>query len=297
MANNQQNLIAALTKPTVFIGSSSDGLPVARKLAKRLARIARCKVWTRGVFGLGQGTLEALVQATRDHDFAILVLTPDDLRDNGGQTKIIPRDNVIFELGLFMGALGKDRTFIVQSRDKSIALPTDLDGITRAEFAGDDLSETYQKIVEAMRWAPTRILSLTGIWHSSYQRHDPRIGDWIEDMTEVQLKPPGKLSFRNYHDPVGSEYEGIGELRNDKEIVGVWKETQPGAYASGSFQLYIAPFGRGLYGVCTGPNVRGQNIYSGWVLVRDDASKLSDARRELSKAMLVCRPTRIAKFS
>jgi len=189
-----------------------------------------------------------------------------------------------------MGALGKDRTFIVKSRDKPILLPSDLDGITRAEFSGEDLKETCTKLHQAMASASSHLLDLTGEWYSSYQRHDPPIGDWVEDMTDVKLKMPGKLSFRNYSDQVGSEYEAIGELRNG-EIVGVWRETLQGAHATGSFHLYVQPFGRMLYGVCTGPNVRGEKIYSGWVLARDVA-KLNEARRELNKAMLVCRPPR-----
>lgn len=45
-----------------------------------------------------------------------------------------PRDNVLFELGLFMGALGREKTFIVHCRDKDIDLPTDLAGVTLATF-------------------------------------------------------------------------------------------------------------------------------------------------------------------
>jgi predicted nucleotide-binding protein len=295
MLTREQNLIAALAKPTIFIGSSSEGIKVANKLAKGLARIADCRKWNQGVFGVGQGRLEALVKATREHDFAILVLTPDDVQAKRGKKMSIPRDNVIFELGLFMGALGKDRTFIVISSDKPITLPSDLDGITQAEFDGANFKEVRTKLQRAMQRAPARVLDLTGQWYSSYQRHDPPIGEWVEDMTEVLLKPPAKLSFRNYHDRVGSEYEAIGEFRGDGEIVGVWRERLAGARATGSFHLHVDPFGHKLYGICTGPSSRGENIYSGWVLVRDDAGKLINARRELSKAMLVCRAVRIRR--
>lgn len=295
MPKGKATLESVLAKPTVFIGSSSKGLWVAKRLRRCLAHTARCTIWTQGVFGLAEGTLESLVKATKKYDFAVLVLTPDDLAKKQGKKRSIPRDNVIFELGLFMGALGKERTFIVQSRHKLITLPSDLDGITRAEFSGEDLKEACTKLQRAMHSAPSRVRQLTGHWYSSYQRHDSPVGQWVEDMTEVQSKPPGKLSFKNYKNPVDSTYDAVGELSGEKEIVGIWRETVEGAHASGTFHLYIDPFGRKLYGVCTGPSVSGEHLYSGWILVRDDPAKLKEARRELTRAMLVCRLPRIAR--
>jgi predicted nucleotide-binding protein len=68
-------------------------------------------------------------------DFAIVVLTADDMTTKRGQTYAVPRDNVIFELGFFMGRLGLERTYMVYSRDHSPTLPSDLAGITPATFA------------------------------------------------------------------------------------------------------------------------------------------------------------------
>lgn len=92
-------------------------------------------IWSQGVFGLSKCTLESLTQAARDFDFAVLVLSPDDLKQKRGRLSTAPRDNVLFELGLFMGALGRSRTFIVHSRDTALDLPTNLAGATAATFA------------------------------------------------------------------------------------------------------------------------------------------------------------------
>jgi predicted nucleotide-binding protein len=129
---------AGLSRPSVFIGSSTEGLEIAKCLQRSLSRVARCQPWSRGVFGLSQTNIESLVAATRKSHFAILVLTPDDLATKRGKRKSIPRDNVIFELGLFMGALGREKTFIVHSRDVPIELPSDLAGITTATFSVED---------------------------------------------------------------------------------------------------------------------------------------------------------------
>ena len=84
---------------------------------------------------LGSGDTRGALREAATVDFAVLVLTPDDLvtkREKGGQQ---PSDNVLFELGLFMGKLGRDRTFIVHERTGRLDLPTDLAGITVATFA------------------------------------------------------------------------------------------------------------------------------------------------------------------
>ena len=121
-------------KPRVFIGSSSEGLPVAHALQAELEREFDVTIWTQGVFGLGALALESLEAALRDFDYAILVLTPDDLIDRRGAGMSVPRDNVIYEAGLFMGALGRHRTFLVAPRDSGLAIPTDLAGITIAQY-------------------------------------------------------------------------------------------------------------------------------------------------------------------
>ena len=121
-------------RPSVFIGSSSEGLKIARFVQVELDRACEVTIWSQGVFGLGEGTLEALVRAVNEFDFAILVLTPDDLVESRGAEKQAPRDNVLLELGLFLGALGRKRTFEVHDRTANIKLPSDLAGVTPATY-------------------------------------------------------------------------------------------------------------------------------------------------------------------
>jgi predicted nucleotide-binding protein len=63
----------------VFIGSSSSGKEIARAIQAQLFDVADAEVWDEGVFGLSMGNLESLVQSLDIFDFAVLVLTPDDL--------------------------------------------------------------------------------------------------------------------------------------------------------------------------------------------------------------------------
>jgi hypothetical protein len=126
-----------MRRASLFIGSSSEGLGVAQKIRSQLKSDAEITIWHEGVFGLGEGTLEGLVDAVSMFDFAILILTPDDLTKSRGRSLQSPRDNVLFECGLFMGRLGRHRTFIVYDSDAPIKLPSDLAGVTVATYRGN----------------------------------------------------------------------------------------------------------------------------------------------------------------
>jgi Predicted nucleotide-binding protein containing TIR-like domain len=121
-------------RPTLFIGSSSEGLKIARAIQVLLDHSCEVTIWSQGVFGLSEGSLESLVSALDDFDFAVLVLTPDDLLTSRNEASSAPRDNVLFELGLFMGALGRKRTYIVHDRSTKLKLPSDLAGVSAATF-------------------------------------------------------------------------------------------------------------------------------------------------------------------
>lgn len=124
----------ARARPSVFVGSSTEGLNLAQALSVLLEQPCEVTVWSHGVFGLSEGTLESLVAAIDEYDFAILVLTADDLVTSRETASTAPRDNVLFELGLFMGGLGRSRTFIVYDRTAGLKLPSDLAGVSAATF-------------------------------------------------------------------------------------------------------------------------------------------------------------------
>lgn len=124
-----------MSRPALFVGSSSEGQRIAEAVQVLLDPVCEVELWTQGIFGLTQGTLESLVLALSRFDFALLVLTADDLTVSRGTEKAAARDNVLFELGLFIGFLGRDRTFMLYDRTKPPALPSDLAGVAAATFA------------------------------------------------------------------------------------------------------------------------------------------------------------------
>lgn len=91
-------------------------------------------VWTDGVFKATSYTLQSLEDEVDNSDFAIAIAHADDLTESRGKEWPTPRDNVIFELGLFMGRLGKERAILMEPRDENVKLPSDLTGITTIPY-------------------------------------------------------------------------------------------------------------------------------------------------------------------
>jgi predicted nucleotide-binding protein len=122
-------------KAKIFIGSSVEGLNVARAIQRELEHDSEVEIWNQSdVFVLGSATLEALEVAVESYDFGIFVFTPGDQITTREMTKPVARDNVIFEAGLFIGKIGRRRSFIVRPRNLQMQVPSDLNGITVADY-------------------------------------------------------------------------------------------------------------------------------------------------------------------
>lgn len=123
-----------MPKPRVFIGSSVEGLSVAYAVQQNLLHEAEVTVWDQGVFELSRTTMESLTKALSDSDFAIFVFSPDDLVRIRNLAAPTVRDNVLFEFGLFIGRLGRERVFFLLPSVGELHLPTDLLGVTPGRY-------------------------------------------------------------------------------------------------------------------------------------------------------------------
>lgn len=142
-------------RPHLFIGSSVESLPVARAIQLGLEHDnITVKVWTDGVFGASSFPIESLEQEIRSADFGVLVLAPDDQILSRGKVEQTPRDNVVFELGMCMGALTRMRAFVVHPRGVDIHIPTDLLGLTPLTYdlgADGDYDAALGSVCEKLR--------------------------------------------------------------------------------------------------------------------------------------------------
>jgi hypothetical protein len=122
-----------MTKPSIFIASSVESLDVANALSYQLRPDAFVTVWTEGVFSPGKAILETLTDVANQSDFAIIILSPDDLTEPHNSSKKT-KDNLFFELGFLIGRLGRSRTFLITEKSPNLGLPTDISTIDIAHF-------------------------------------------------------------------------------------------------------------------------------------------------------------------
>lgn len=133
LRERSEKIKAPNDEPVIFIGSSSEAVSVADTISRKLSKF-RLRPWNKNVFNPSKGTLEDLVNLTQEVDYAVIVLTPDDITRSRGVTKSSPRDNAIFELGLFMGAISRERTYFLYPSGVKIKIPSDLIGVTGLEY-------------------------------------------------------------------------------------------------------------------------------------------------------------------
>jgi predicted nucleotide-binding protein with TIR-like domain len=178
-----------MDKPRIFLGSSGKQQKLLQALTRGLEVVAHVEPWTNS-FNPGTTTLDRLLELTREVDFAAFVFARDDWTTNSppaadvaaaGQAS--PRDNVVFEAGLFGGVLGMRRTFILHARDAK--LPSDLLGLTCVRYgdatAPAEIKAVNQKLRKAIEdeWGAARI---EGLW-------------WQLSLTELSSLEPSAVSL------------------------------------------------------------------------------------------------------
>ena len=164
-------MTGTMDKPRIFLGSSGKQARLLKSLTGGLATVAEVEPWT-GVFNPGSSTLDTLVRLTREVDFAAFVFAQDDWTTatpgDPGTTvpgMASPRDNVVFEAGLFGGALGMRRTFILHANGAK--LPTDLLGLTSVRYDPDLAPQELKSVNQKLRKAiedEGRLARIEGDW-------------------------------------------------------------------------------------------------------------------------------------
>lgn len=124
-------------KPRIFIGSSTESLAVAERVKTFFSEDYDCYLWTDGIFKSNESFIDTLMKSASLFDFGIMIFAKDDETTVRGQAFESPRDNVVFEYGLFLGRVGVDKAFIVA--EKGAKIPSDLFGITHMFYETETL--------------------------------------------------------------------------------------------------------------------------------------------------------------
>ena len=142
-----------MNKAKLFVGSSSESLDLANAVQEILHHYYYVTVWSQGVFKPSRSSLESLIGTLDNSDYGIFIFAPDDILKIREKVKGTVRDNVIFELGLFIGRLGRDHSFIISPQNSGdLHLPSDLIGMEPAKY-----DETHPNITASLGPACTQI--------------------------------------------------------------------------------------------------------------------------------------------
>jgi Predicted nucleotide-binding protein containing TIR-like domain len=191
-----------MDKPRIFLGSSGKQGKLLQALTRGLEDIAHVEPWTTS-FNPGTTTLERLLELTQEVDFAAFVFAQDDWTTNSPPASPLPesgqaspRDNVVFEAGLFGGVLGMRRTFIIHASGSK--LPSDLLGLTCVRYSGATTAAEMKIVNQKLRKAienEGRVARIEGLW-------------WQFSLTERTVREPSAVSLLR----ISRDRDGMLEL-------------------------------------------------------------------------------------
>jgi hypothetical protein len=226
-----------MAKPRVFIGSSVKGLRIAQHAQAHLRHDADVATWEDANFRPTHTPIENLMDLLPKYDFGLFILHPEDVATVRDEEEITVRDNVIFELGLFMGKLGRSRIFFIapQQADRShrnwLYLPTDLAGITPPEYnpGADNVRASVATSLDEFR----RVLEA---YAKELDAEEPETTDGILIDTERDFQPVdfvGRASFDDYdrnNNPIGPRAQGKFEIVAAEKAMRINRTNKEGRY-------------------------------------------------------------------
>lgn len=189
-------------KPKIFIGSSTAGYVVAEKVRGCLLKTADCYLWRdSGVWEVNRSTFDNLLRMANYFDFGVFVATSDDLTLVRDQLVIEPRDNVILEMALFLGTLGRDKSFLLV--EEGIKLPSDFSGIYMPRFTRESdasiekaCDEFADKIEEHFRLGYLSLYPTTALALGYYKNFVAGLVEGVRQAEDLNFNGVNYSDFR-----------------------------------------------------------------------------------------------------
>lgn len=246
-------------RPKAFLGSSSEAIKYANAVTTAIGDSFDITLWNAsGAFTPSNFTLESLLRFTDEFDYGIFIMTADDMASIRKQKHSITRDNVIFEAGLFFGALGRANCFLLVSDDKKLHLPSDLQGLTYIPFR-EKRGQLPDSEARKRMAGPCRELQnlckkrdgsgLNGRWQQTWfvenSEHYPK-----KNSSDAEVGVFGSR-FRAEFDTQGFKYKLVARINEKRMITGVWCGPHESSY-HGSCQLTVSPDSKSISGKWVG---------------------------------------------
>jgi len=296
-----------MDKPRIFLGSSGLQKKLLDALTRGLEDVAHVEPWTIS-FNPGTSTLARLFELAHEVDFAAFVFARDDWTAAGlpasppaGSGQASPRDNVVFEAGLFGGALGMHRTFILHARDSK--LPSDLLGFTCVRYGEANASEMRainQKLRKAIE-SEGRVARIEGLWWqfslTARGPHEPsavslirisRDRDGALELRGRAWQEDGSLSARYWS-------EAVKERKEPSGVFYYWKGERPrdpnAPQLDGTGEIMLESVDRaaGYFTTRSDASVTANTRTSGvyWRADQEDCAAIMDGNDERRRAELI----------
>ncbi|EHU4802320.1 TIR domain-containing protein [Vibrio vulnificus] len=211
-----------MRKPRLFIASSAESLPIAEAVNVNLDHDFEVTIWKNGTFKLSSSTIDDLVEKSSTVDFALFIFAPDDITSIRSRKEHVVRDNVIFEMGLFVGAIGKSRSFILKPRNVEMHLPTDLLGVTPADYeatrSDNDLASATNRACSLIKSEVERLGLINHVALSENKRFVANPADYelrdkdyhfLAECLKSQTSNPEGISFYNIYNGLKGVKESV----------------------------------------------------------------------------------------
>jgi len=195
-----------MDKSRIFIASSGRTRTLAEKLGDELqTEFCDAMLWDEAQRRqLGATVIESLERTVVEYDFAVIILASDDVMAQGADDRLRARDNCVFEAGLFIKALGRERCYLVNSVEQN-QLPHDLTGIISLFFQEPADLENRDQCTAAIKFvagfikdAVQRVGRMRNRSLSKdelMKREKQKSGDLREDQVVVASIQPLELNY------------------------------------------------------------------------------------------------------
>jgi Predicted nucleotide-binding protein containing TIR-like domain len=208
---------------------------------------------------------------------------------------------VVFETGLFLGTLGKQRVFMVVDSRARVKVPSDFDGIIRfyydssllGKYARQAVSTACDEIAQGIRQldvpVPPSLGRLEGKWKSRFAAGPFKDHPITTDDVEITVTAKGIHLTGNSR---GIPYTGEGLVYYHNQIIGNWKHPQEESGAKGLFMLWVNTIADAMYGYCTSQDANGRFVFGKWVFAKNNGSdeqifaRLIQAQRHLEESTI-----------